>query len=69
MPVVTTVFRPLSIEGGFDMFVNPVGTAITGMPTRFPMHTLSQSVALPINASILKPSLTSRINFPRDLCA
>lgn len=69
MPVVTTVFRLQLVEGGFDMFANPVGTTITGMPTRFPMHTLSQSVALPINASTVKPSLTSRISFPRDLCA
>lgn len=59
MPVVTAVLRRQSVEGGLDMLVNAVGTTITGKPTRFPMQTLSQSVALPINASTVKLSLTS----------
>lgn len=55
--------------GGSDIGINPVGTTITGMPTRLPTHTRSQSVALPIKASTLKPSLTSSISFPLALCA
>lgn len=69
MPVVTVVLRWLPLEGGFDMFLNPVGTTITGRPTRFPTQTFSQSVALPMKASTVKLSLTSRINIPRALCA
>ena len=69
MPVVMVVLRRLPLEGGFDIFLNPVGTTIRGRPTRFPMQTFSQSVALPMNASTVKISLTSWINFPRALCA
>lgn len=72
MPVETVVLRlVLLVEGGtLDISVNPVGITITGMPTRFPTHTFSQSVAFPITAStLLKLSLTSPINFPLALCA
>lgn len=69
MPVVTVVLRRLPPQGGFEILLNPVGTTITGIPTRFPMQTFSQSVALPMNASTLKLSFISRINFPRALCA
>ena len=69
MPVFTVALLRVPLEGGLDMFVNPVGTTITGKPTRFPMHTRSQSVAFPTNASTVKLSFTSRINFPRALCA
>lgn len=69
MPVVMVVLRRLPLGGGLDIFLNPVGTTITGIPTRFPIQTFSQSVALPINASTLKLSFTSRINLPLALCA
>ena len=69
MPVVMVVRLRVSSEGWFDMFLNPVGTTITGIPIRFPKQTLSQSVALPTNASTLKLSFTSLISFPRALCA
>jgi hypothetical protein len=69
MPVVMVVLRRLPPKGGFSIFLNPVGTTITGIPTRFPMQTFSQSVALPMIASTVKLSLTSQINFPRALCA
>lgn len=69
MPVVIVVLLLVLLGCGCDMFLNPVGTTITGMPTRFPRQTLSQSVALPMNASTVKLSLTSWINFPLALCA
>ena len=69
MPVVTVVLRLLPFGGGLEILVNPVGTTMTGKPTRFPRHTFSQSVALPMNASTVKLSLTSLINLPRALCA
>lgn len=68
MPVLTVVRLRVPVGGGLGMFLNPVGTTITGKPTRFPMHTRSQSVAFPMNASTLKFSFTSWINFPRALC-
>lgn len=69
MPVVMVVFLRVSSEGGSEILVNPVGTTTTGKPTRLPTQTFSQSVALPTNASTVKLSLTSRINFPRAICA
>lgn len=69
MPVVMVVLRPVPSGGGLDILVKPVGKTRTGIPTRFPMHTFSQSVALPMKASTVKLSLISRINFPRALCA
>lgn len=67
MPVVTVVLRFVPLGGGLDMLLNPVGTTMTGIPTRFPKQTFSQSVAFPINASTLKPSLISRISLPLAL--
>lgn len=70
MPVVMVdLLFVVPLEGGFEMFLKPVGTTMTGKPTRFPIQTLSQSVALPIRASTLKLSLTSLISFPLALCA
>lgn len=70
MPVVMVVRRlVVPLAGGFEMFLKPVGTTMTGRPTRFPIQTLSQSVALPMKASTLKLSLTSLISFPLALCA
>lgn len=68
MPVVMVLFLRVSSEGGSAVLVNPVGTITTGKPTRLPTQTFSQSVALLTNASTVKLSLTSRINFPRALC-
>jgi hypothetical protein len=59
MPVVMVVLLRVPSEGGLDMFLKPVGTTITGKPTRFPKQTLSQSVALPMNASTVKLFFTS----------
>lgn len=70
MPVVIVVFLlVVPVDGGFEMFLKPVGTTTIGRPTRFPIQTFSQSVALPIKASTLKLSLTSLISFPLALCA
>lgn len=63
------VLLRVSSVGGSDIFLNPVGTTITGIPTRLPTQTFSQSVVFPINASTLKFSLISRISFPRARCA
>lgn len=68
MPVVIVVLLQLPPDGGSEILVNPVGT-MTGKPTRFPMQTFSQSVALPMNASTVKDSLISLISLPRALCA
>lgn len=68
MPVVMVVLLVPS-GGGSEMFLSPVGTTITGKPTRFPRQTFSQSVALPMNASTLNDSLISFMSFPRALCA
>lgn len=69
MPVGTVVLLLVPPGGGLDILVNPVGTIMTGKPTRFPRQTFSQSVALPMNASTLKLSFISLINLPRALCA
>ena len=69
MPVVTVVLLLVPPGGGSEILVNPVGTTMTGKPTRFPTQTFSQSVALPINASTVKESLISLISLPRALCA
>lgn len=69
MPVVMVVRRLVPLGGEADMLAYPVGTTITGIPTRFPRQTFSQSVAFPMKASTLKLSLTSLINFPLALCA
>ena len=69
MPVLMVVLLRVPLEGGLDMVFNPVGTTITGRPTRFPRQTFSQSVAFPMKASTVKLSFTSLINFPRALCA
>lgn len=69
MPVVMVVFLRVLFVGGSGIGLNPVGTTITGIPTRLPTQTRSQSVACPTNASTLKLSLTSRISFPLALCA
>ena len=66
--VIVVLLRVLFV-GASDIGLNPVGTTITGIPTRLPTHTRSQSVAFPINASTLKLSLTSWISFPLALCA
>lgn len=69
MPVVMVVLRLLPPGGGLEIFLKPVGTTITGKPTRFPRLTFSQSVALPMKASTVKLFLTSLIIFPLALCA
>ena len=69
MPVVMVLLRRLPSGGGLDIWVKPVGTIRTGIPTRLPMQTFSGSVALPMKASTVKLSLISRINFPRALWA
>lgn len=67
--VMVTFLLVVPVEGGFEIFLKPVGTTIIGRPTRFPIQTFSQSVALPIKASTLKLSLISLISFPLALCA
>lgn len=57
MPVVIVVLLRVSFDGASDIFLNPVGTITTGIPTRLPRQTFSQSVAFPINASTWKFSL------------
>lgn len=69
MPVVTVVLLRVPPSGGFLMLFKPVGTTATGIPTRFPRQTSSQSVTLPMNASTVKLSLTSLISLPRARCA
>lgn len=69
MPVVIVVLLLVPPLGGSLMLLKPVGTTTTGIPTRFPKQTLSQSVALPMNASTVKLSQTSFISCPRTLCA
>lgn len=68
MLVVVVVFRRQSLQGqgGLDILGNPAGTTITGVPTRFPIQTLSQSAALPMKASTIKLSRPFRISFPFD---
>ncbi|GER48530.1 50S ribosomal protein L6 [Striga asiatica] len=46
--------------------LNPVGKTTTGMPTRLPTQTSSQSVAFPTKASTLKLSLTSQKRITRE---
>ncbi|CAJ2676735.1 unnamed protein product [Trifolium pratense] len=67
MPVVMVVLLLLPPDGGSEILVNPVGTTTTGKPTRLPMHTFSQSVAFPMNASTVKDSFISLISLPRAL--
>lgn len=69
MPVGIVVLLLVPPGGGSEIFLSPVGTTMTGKPTRFPRQTFSQSVALPMNASTLKDSLISFISLPRALCA
>lgn len=70
IPVVIVVLRLVPPLGRSSTGLNPVGTTMTGNPTKLPRHTSSQSVAFPIKASIsLKLSLTSLINLPLALCA
>jgi hypothetical protein len=69
MPVVIVVLLLLPPDGRSEILVNPVGTTMTGKPTRLPMHTFSQSVAFPMNASTVKDSLISLISLPRARCA
>jgi hypothetical protein len=69
MPEGTVVLLLVPPFGGFSMLLKPAGTATTGIPTRFPRQTSSQSVKLPMNALTVKLSLTSSISFPRARCA
>lgn len=69
MPVGMVVLLRVPPWGGLEMFLKPVGTTMTGKPTRFPRQTFSQSVALPMKASTVKLSLISFISFPLALCA
>lgn len=69
MPVVMVVLLRVPLVGGLDKLLKPAGRTITGIPTRFPKQTFSQSVTFPMKASTVKLSFTSLTNFPRALCA